>query len=112
MKKWLVFPVLCILFIVCIKPERDNEYDPNNLNKAYLEGNVYGFDGMPLQDARISLLNADSSDTLTIHGVETRYPGNWQPIEATEMNKVVELAKEFSKILLSKLEKLEESSEA
>jgi len=64
MKKWLVFPVLCILFIVCIKPERDNEYDPNNLNKAYLEGNVYGFDGMPLQDARISLLNADSSDTL------------------------------------------------
>lgn len=46
---------------------------------------------------------SDSSDTLTIHGVETRYPGDWRQIELTEMNQVVELSKQFGDILLAKL---------
>jgi HEPN domain-containing protein len=47
---------------------------------------------------------SDSSDLLTIHGVETRYPGELRAIEPTEVNEVVELAKEFGKILVPKLE--------
>jgi len=46
---------------------------------------------------------SDSSDTLTIHGVETRYPDDWRQIEQSEMNRVVELSKQFGDILLAKL---------
>lgn len=60
MKKWLVLPILCVLLMVCIKPERDNEYDPNNPCKACLEGNVYGFEDFPVEDARIILINEDA----------------------------------------------------
>jgi HEPN domain-containing protein len=48
-------------------------------------------------------LMADVSDELTIHGVETRYPGEWRKIKKSEMKHVVELAKCFSDILLTKL---------
>ena len=51
----------------------------------------------------LSLLS-DASDTLTIHGVETRYPGDWRQIEPSEMNQVVELSRQFGDILLAKLE--------
>lgn len=47
---------------------------------------------------------SDSSDILTVHGVETRYPGDWLQIESTEMYEVVEITKKFGKILLPKLE--------
>jgi len=47
---------------------------------------------------------ADSSDTLTVYGVETRYPGDWQQIESNQMRETVELAREFGRILLPKLE--------
>jgi len=47
---------------------------------------------------------SDASDTLTIHGVETRYPGDWRQIEPSEMNQVVELSRQFGDILLAKLE--------
>ena len=46
---------------------------------------------------------ADSSDALTVHGVETRYPGEWRQIAPEEMNEVVELARKFGEILLGKL---------
>lgn len=46
---------------------------------------------------------ADSSDILTAHGVQTRYPDDWRQIEPTEMKEVVELAKKLGEILLSKL---------
>ena len=46
---------------------------------------------------------SDASDTLTIHGVETRYPDDWRQIEQSEMNRVVELSKQFGDILLAKL---------
>jgi HEPN domain-containing protein len=48
---------------------------------------------------------ADSSDTLTVHGVQTRYPGDWRQIAPEEMNEVVELAKKFGEILRAKLGK-------
>jgi len=47
---------------------------------------------------------SDSSDTLTIHGVETRYPDCWREITAEEMNRMVDLSREFGKILREKLD--------
>lgn len=47
---------------------------------------------------------SDASDALTAHGVETRYPDDWREIEPTEMNEVVELAKQLGEILRSKLD--------
>ncbi len=47
---------------------------------------------------------SDASDALTVHGVETRYPDDWHEIEPTEMNEVLELAKQLGKILHSKLD--------
>jgi len=45
----------------------------------------------------------DRSDILTVHGVETRYPGDWPKVDSEEMGKVVDLAREFRKILLERL---------
>ena len=47
---------------------------------------------------------SEPSDKLTIHGVETRYPGDWYPVSPIEMNEVVELSRKFSAILLPKLD--------
>lgn len=47
---------------------------------------------------------SDPSDALTVHGVETRYPGDWRQIEPAEVQAAVELAKEFGKIILPKLD--------
>ncbi len=47
---------------------------------------------------------SEPSDKLTIHGVETRYPGDWYPVSSAEMNEIVEIARKFNDILLSKLE--------
>lgn len=47
---------------------------------------------------------ADASDTLTIHGVETRYPGDWRQVTSEEMKESVELSRKFGEILLSKLD--------
>ena len=46
----------------------------------------------------------DASDALTVHRVETRYPGDWHEIEPTEMDEVVELAKELGELLRSRLD--------
>ena len=45
----------------------------------------------------------DISDELTVYGVESRYPGDWQQISADEMNSTVESARKFADILLSNL---------
>ena len=47
---------------------------------------------------------ADSSDALTIHGVETRYPDGWRQITADEMNEIVEVSRKFGEIPLAKLD--------
>ena len=49
---------------------------------------------------------ADVSDELTIHGVETKYPGEWRQIKKSEMKKAVELAKRFCDILIEKTERI------
>jgi hypothetical protein len=41
MKKLFFAPFFCLLLMVCLNPPHDNEYDPENSNKAYLAGNVY-----------------------------------------------------------------------
>jgi HEPN domain-containing protein len=51
----------------------------------------------------LSLL-ADASDELTVHGVETRYPGELIQIKKSEMKRVVELTQRFRYILIVKLE--------
>lgn len=47
---------------------------------------------------------SDASDKLTVHGVETRYPGEWYPVSIAEMNEIVEISRKFSELLLPKLE--------
>jgi HEPN domain-containing protein len=47
---------------------------------------------------------SEPSDKLTIHGVETRYPGESYPVSGAEMNEIVEIARKFGDILRSKLE--------
>jgi len=43
------------------------------------------------------------SKELTEHGVETRYPDDWREISEEEMRSAIELAQEFSQIILSRL---------
>ncbi|MFH1719544.1 MAG: HEPN domain-containing protein [Planctomycetota bacterium] len=45
----------------------------------------------------------DKSDKLTVHGVETRYPGEWYPVSPAEMNEMVELSRRYRDLLLPKL---------
>ncbi len=47
---------------------------------------------------------SDASDKLTVHGVETRYPGEWYPVSIAEMNEIVEISRKFGELLLPKLE--------
>ncbi len=70
MKKLFFLPIICFLLLVCLKPERDNEYDPNNPNKAHLAGKVYNsFDNnLPVVNAEITLTSEEggsSENTLT-----------------------------------------------
>ena len=48
---------------------------------------------------------SDSSDALTVHGVETRYPDYWRQITTEEMNEMVALSKKFGEILVARLDK-------
>ncbi len=47
---------------------------------------------------------SDASDKLTVHGVETRYPGDSHPVSPEEMNEVVEISRMIGDMLLPKLE--------
>ena len=49
----------------------------------------------------------DESDTLTAHGVASRYPDERHEIGADEMDQMVALAREFARILLPKLETID-----
>ena len=48
---------------------------------------------------------SESSDLLTVHSVEARYPGDINEIDHDQMNEIVKLAKEFGDILLTELDK-------
>ncbi len=59
MKKILI-PIIIIMILVvsCLKPPRDNEFDPNNPDKAYLTGVVHSPEGK-VKHAKIELLTSD-----------------------------------------------------
>ena len=46
---------------------------------------------------------AEESDTLTIHGVQSRYPGDLLRVDTAEMERLVNLSQKFSDILLPRL---------
>jgi HEPN domain-containing protein len=43
------------------------------------------------------------SDALTVHGVQSRYPGDFWQVEKTEMKHLYELSQKFANILLPRL---------
>ncbi len=47
---------------------------------------------------------SDASDKLTVHGVETRYPGDSHPVSSEEMDEVVEVSRTIGDMLLPKLQ--------
>lgn len=42
----------------------------------------------------------DAADGLTVYGVQTRYPGDWQPAGPEEMDRAVRLARQFGDLLV------------
>ena len=45
----------------------------------------------------------DASDALTVHGVQSRYPGDFWQVETAEMQRLYELSGKFATILLPRL---------
>lgn len=57
MRKFLTFiPILLLSTLSCLNPGRDNPYDPNNPDKVYLGGTVYGINYHPIDGAAIKLI--------------------------------------------------------
>jgi len=46
---------------------------------------------------------AEESDALTVHGVQSRYPGDFLQVDTDEMKRLVALSQKFSNILLPRL---------
>lgn len=71
MRKFLAFiPILLLSTLSCLNPGRDNPYDANNPDKAYLGGTVYGINYHPIDGAVIKLIQ--DSDIVE----ETQSDGN------------------------------------
>jgi HEPN domain-containing protein len=47
----------------------------------------------------------DAADGLTIYGVQTRYPCDWQPAGPDEMSRAVRLANQFGDLLIPQIER-------
>jgi hypothetical protein len=56
MKKFLFIPIILFMVIACLEPEHDNEYDPDNPDKAHITGTVRGYDWNILPDVRVGLV--------------------------------------------------------
>jgi hypothetical protein len=82
----LVVPIIILSLAVCIKPPRDNEYDPNNPNKATLSGTVYDINGNRLPKAVVSLMQdtevfyTDTSAAEGAYGIADIDPGIYRLI--------------------------------
>jgi hypothetical protein len=82
----LVVPIIILSLAVCIKPPRDNEYDPNNPNKAALSGTVYDINGNRLPKAVVSLMQdtevfyADTSAAEGAYAIADIDPGIYKLI--------------------------------
>lgn len=76
MKYALIFCLLVgIIFLSCIKPERDNDYDPKNPCKVYIGGTVYGFDHVTIvPDANIALIQ----DSIVMYDVRSDINGRYK----------------------------------
>jgi len=62
----IVWSIVALLLTACLDAPRDNIYDPENPNKAYLSMNIYGLGIYPLEGAVANLLrdgNVIKSDT-------------------------------------------------
>lgn len=59
MKK-IIIATIIILFVACLQPPRDNPYDPDNPDKAYLTGYVKSADGK-IAGAEVQMLTMDDS---------------------------------------------------
>jgi HEPN domain-containing protein len=46
----------------------------------------------------------DPADGLTVYGVQTRYPGDWQQVGPDDMDKAVHLARQFGALLIPRVE--------
>lgn len=46
---------------------------------------------------------ADAADKLTVHGVETRYPGDFQQVDEREIQEIIKISRQFREIILPKL---------
>jgi len=46
----------------------------------------------------------DAADGLTAYGVQTRYPGDWQPAGPDEMDRAVRLARQLGALLTPRIE--------
>jgi hypothetical protein len=46
----------------------------------------------------------DAADGLTAYGVQTRYPGDWQPAGPDEMDRAVRSARQFGTLLIHRIE--------
>lgn len=55
-KSIFILLVIIIIGLVACKPAHDNEWDPDNPNKAILSGFVYGLNDQPIPNAEIMLL--------------------------------------------------------
>jgi len=66
-KLFFIVPVIMIVGLtVCLKPARDNVYDPNNPNKAKICGIVYGLNDLPVRNAEVFLMqDTEVTDTTT-----------------------------------------------
>jgi len=75
MKKYIfIIPVIMIVGLtVCLKPARDNEYDPNNPNKAKMSGYVYGLNEQPLPNATVYLMQDTEVTDTTTSGADGYY---------------------------------------
>lgn len=65
---------MSIAILTCIKPERDNEYDPKNPCKASISGIVYGYDYNPLIDVSVALF----LDEEMMYEIRTNPSGQYQ----------------------------------
>jgi hypothetical protein len=73
-KLFFIIPVILIVGLtVCLKPIRDNEYDPNNPHKVTLRGYVYGLNEQPMPNVEVSLIQDTEVTDTAISGTDGAY---------------------------------------
>ena len=98
MNKFLIFiPILLLSTLSCLNPGRDNPYDPENEDMAYLGGAIFGIDDNAILGATIKLLQddhiveqtqSDEAGWYEFTGVE---PGNYDLIAEVHLYTTVDI---------------------